>query len=405
MKKILSISLFLLLFNILAFSQTSLVLPKKFLEEITFEQNSGLIFLKVNINQSQKTYKFLLDTGAPTAISQHVFQDIQANIQDTIIINSANNYQDSVKVINVKNMKIGELQFQNIKTLVTSFNRGSWLRCLNFDGVIGANLMSLAIWQFDWEQQKIRITDKIKKLDKFNKNQYTNIKLWGWQKSPLLQIGINQNEIVETILFDTGFNGFFQWSKNTFQLAKDSSVIKESDILKGEGRKSEDFLGKDSIQKRYTVKLANLRLAQEEFRDVIADVGNNKGSLLGSNLLKYYITTIDFKKQRFYISKEKEIKEKSKLRNFGFHTHINKKTDIYISFLYTNSLAKKRGLSLGNKILQIENLNLRDISPEKSCETYTKMRKILGEKEEIKITFLNNLEEKTITLYKTTFFD
>lgn len=403
MKKILIFIYFFWMLPLITFAQNPQVLPKKFLEEISFEQNSGLMFIKVQIPPSKKVYKFLLDTGAPTTIAETVFQEIQAEIQDTILINSANNFQDSVKVVNLTNVKIGELNFQHIKTLVTNFERGTWLKCLDFDGVIGANLMSLAVWQFDWENRKIGITDKIKKLKKFNKKQYTGIKLWGWQKSPLIRIGIKQNEILETILFDTGFNGFFQWSKNTFQLAKDSAIITTKDILEGEGRRTEDFMGKDSIQKRYTVKLPDLRLAQEEFREVIADVSSGKASLLGSNLLRYFVVTLDFKKQRFYIFKEKEIKQAGNFKNFGFHTHINSKNEIYVSYLYQNSLAKEK-LSLGDKLLQIEYLDLRSILAENACRTYAQMRKILREKDEIQIILLRDSQEKKIILYKNTFF-
>jgi predicted aspartyl protease len=79
------------------------------------------IVIPVEINN--KTYHFLLDTGAPNVISKSLFNEIKTTTIDKISINDANNLKDSLEAVTIKELKIGSLAFENSVGMFGSANK------------------------------------------------------------------------------------------------------------------------------------------------------------------------------------------------------------------------------------------------------------------------------------------
>lgn len=180
---------------------------------IPFENVNGKIILSVKVKN--KTCRFILDTGAPTSISSKLFDELNPPMITKIPISDANNKIDSLSVVRLYDIKIGDVNFTNIPTLVIKDN--IIFECFQIDGFIGSNLLRNSIVQIDDKNKNVIITSDAKKL-KLDKKHSSDLILDN-QSSPIITIYLkNKKKAKEQLLLDLGMNGFYDLALNNFNL-------------------------------------------------------------------------------------------------------------------------------------------------------------------------------------------
>ena len=170
----------------LAFDQGK-INQKNYYEVISFELVNDKIILPVVINN--KTFKFLLDTGAPNVISKTVLAEINVQKTKKINVSDANNQSDEMEMVAIESMKLGNLSFENNVALVSDLDNHFILKCFKMDGFIGSNLFRNSVLKISLKDKKIIITDNIKNLQTTAKA--SKLLLVGEQKSPYVQINFS----------------------------------------------------------------------------------------------------------------------------------------------------------------------------------------------------------------------
>lgn len=115
---------------------------KNYYEEIPFEYYNGEIIIEVEI--SAKKYHFVFDTGADlTQIDDDLLHQIAYKSNKvTNTITDANNTKKKSEYITVENIQIGTINFAQTGAFVADLSHFSEMfGCLEFDGIIGSNLM------------------------------------------------------------------------------------------------------------------------------------------------------------------------------------------------------------------------------------------------------------------------
>ena len=198
------------------FNQGS-VNSKEYFEVIQYEFVLGKIVIPVTINQ--KTYKLILDTGAPNIFSNTVLKENNLIVGDSINISDANNLNEAMKSAMVPQLKIGNLTFENQAGLVYNFENHILLKCYGIDGIIGSNLFRKSILNINSQNQSITITNKIKQMKIENKPM--KMVLVNNQLSPYIElkfIGKNKKKASDMVLVDTGMDGLYDMSKRSFTI-------------------------------------------------------------------------------------------------------------------------------------------------------------------------------------------
>ena len=158
--------------------------PKgKFRTEIPFEIHNKLIVIKVKLDDSDKEYEFMVDTGAPVSvIYKDAFETAKA---DTVMVyNVSDSRGNSAKSVYVLlDMTLGNSKFKDIFTVYAA-EPSEFVRCIALDGIIGADLMQTANWEIDMENKKIILTDF--KSGRPNLEGYQRIK--GAKRSPSMRM-------------------------------------------------------------------------------------------------------------------------------------------------------------------------------------------------------------------------
>ena len=172
---------------------------KEFKKEIPFVSSDEFILIKVEIEGKQ--YNFILDTGALNVVSEELAKELDIETISKSNGISSTGKPNEIKLAKLPNVKIGGIDFNNTATAIIDFKKQ--FPCLKIDGLIGSNLMKLAVWEVNNENKKIIITNSI---DKTNVKEYQKIINFttNVQANPFFELNFG-NQKIKTLM-DLGHN-------------------------------------------------------------------------------------------------------------------------------------------------------------------------------------------------------
>ena len=158
---------------------------KNYFDKIIFEFVKEKVLVPVKIEG--KTYRFILDTGAPNVISKEIYDLVKPKLIKSIPISDANDVEKTMDVVLLEKLEIGSITFEQTATLVYDLNSNPIFECSGADGFIGSNMLRNSIIQIDNNQKILVITDNIKNLSvetkessrKFNSQKHKVHLLYG----------------------------------------------------------------------------------------------------------------------------------------------------------------------------------------------------------------------------------
>ncbi|WP_396149224.1 retropepsin-like aspartic protease [Flavobacterium sp.] len=354
----LNISILFLFVSSLLFSQKiafdqGKINQKNYYEEINFELVNDKIMLPVVINN--KTFTFLLDTGAPNVISKTVLAEINVENSKKINVSDANNQSDEMEMVAIESMKLGNLSFDNTVALVSDLDNHFILKCFKMDGFIGSNLLRNSVIKISLKDKKIIITDDIKNLQTTAKP--SKLLLVGEQKSPYVQINFSNNKkkkITEQALLDTGMDGFYEMSNRAFGILSKENVWEE--LSRSTGSSSIGLFGTAPLKEQILFKAPFLKLNDTTFENLITNTTDDNNSRIGLDLLKHGDIIIDFKKKKFYFEAIENIILDKKPPIYSATIIDNKYS---VGFVWDVTLRDK--MNYGDEIIRVDSFVLEEM--------------------------------------------
>ncbi len=356
--------LFLILFGcffITTFAQSKSLKKGKvkasnYFEELSFEFEKNKIIIPVEIKG--KTYRFLLDTGAPNIISKEVLEAVQPKRIVTLSTSDANNMKQDLDIVALESIKLGAVEFQNFSALVYDLNGSDIFKCFGIDGFIGSNMLRYSIIQINAAQKTLILTDKIGRLG-LDKKQSEKIKLVGDQKSPYVWINVKGKETgKELVLIDTGMGSLYDLSEDNYNIFKTKNIYNV--IGTSDGASSVSLFGEVPIDSQIRVHLPKLVINNFEINNAITHTTKGNHSRMGAELLNYGIMTIDYKNKRFYFNSYNESLDLD--GDFGF-TQTLKNKKLVIGYVWDQDLKTK--IHYGDEILEV---NGKEIKTSNFCD-------------------------------------
>ncbi|RAR48425.1 retropepsin-like aspartic protease [Flavobacterium lacus] len=354
----LNISLLFLFVSSLLFSQKlafdqGKINQKKYYEEISFELVNDKIILPVVINN--KTFKFLLDTGAPNVISKTVLAEINVQNSRKINVSDANNQSDEMEMVTIESMKLGNLTFDNNAALVSDLDNHFILKCFKMDGFIGSNLLRNSVIKISLKDKKIIITDHIKNLQ--TKAKPSKLKLISEQKSPYVKIyfsNSNKDRVSEEVLIDTGMDGFYEMSNRAYSIFSNENILEE--MARSTGSSSIGLFGAAPEKEQILLKAPFLKLNETTFENLITNTTDDNNSRIGLDVLKHGDIIIDFKKKKFYFEAVENVVWDKKPPVYSATIIDNKYA---VGFVWDATFRDK--LSYGDEIIRVDSFVLKEM--------------------------------------------
>lgn len=370
---------------------------KNFVETISVETRLNLMFTEVEI-EGQK-YRFLIDTGAPFSISPELAEKINFNLRGTDTMRSSNSKRGVHKWGIVKNIKIGSVGFSRITAFVIDFRKSKVLACLDFDGIIGSNLMNTCIWQFHHDERKVIFSDMLSKLS-YTSSSPQGIRKVGKQKAPYVVCKVN-NGSETSVLFDTGSGDFFDLKYSTYYSAKKAGKVDENiEVVTGRGLGSSGIYGAVDTTK-FMIKLPKLTIAGEEMEGVVTDMSITSKTKVGIRFAKGRILTFDFPESQLYIHELPSKNVEKEFKTFGFGLH-PKKDVIIIGSIWEESSAEEYNLPKYAEVIKLDNMNFTQ--QEDNCKLTFGSSEIMRDKDIVNITVEIDGNQKEFKLEKRDLF-
>ena len=190
---------------------------------LPFEIKDGFIIVKVEIEN--KNYNFILDTGTPTLVSKKLAETLNLKVTDSVKASDVFNKKQSNEYSRIEKIRIGTIDFVGTVALINDFNSIPMWSSLDIDGFFGSNLMQHAIWDIDFNQNQITITDNESKLNLPEKIIENKIFI-GYDRTPAIGCKIN-GEKIWNFTVDFGFSGDIVIPFSEFEKQKEGGQISD----------------------------------------------------------------------------------------------------------------------------------------------------------------------------------
>jgi C-terminal processing protease CtpA/Prc len=134
---------------------------------------------------------------------------------------------------------------------------------------------------------------------------------------------------------------------------------------------------------------------QSELKNKVAySSKSNNYNLLGSELTKFFIVTLNFRDKELILTPYADVE--NSFETFGFNINLDS-NKIYVSKLFNNLNAQKSGLELNDEIININNKELSDFS---ICDRYFNVNRILKTEKEIFLRVKRGEDQKEFRIAK-----
>jgi predicted aspartyl protease len=350
MKKLLTTFL-ILLFATSIFAQKlnhGEIKQKHYFQEIPYQKIETWIMVPVTING--KVYKFIVDTGAPLAISDKLYKELNLQIIRQINTNDAAGENKKMRYVVLPEIDLQGITFLNTSGIVLHEN-SKWAECFEIDGIIGSNMLRNSIVQLDEQKNHIIITNDIKRVSLQN-SECQKMKL-SLGSNPYFKITLQKGaqKTVQNVLFDSGDGG------NFFALSMHRLRDYVVDII----AESEGFeWGAHEVfkkQKHLLLNIPEFVVNRLSFNDVIVTTTQSDHSRIGVKFLQYGKTTLDYKKKRFYFEPFENINTDKLYElpwGIGFTMQNDKKV---VGIVWDKALESQ--LNVGDEVLSMNGMDLQ----------------------------------------------
>ena len=357
--------------------------------EIPFTETIKEIHTKATLKDDE--YDFMLDTGAPTFISSELQEKYHFPSVYKGKTEDATGNKVKTEVVIIDTIKFGKFIFTDIPAVVIDM-KVSPIECLNLPANIGSNILRQLYVQFDIADHYVALTDNktlFKKPAPITLPMHFNV-----QSDVYFPVKLNNN-IIDTIHFDSGDGQFYSCSKRTMDkyiAAYPDQIIRSGygTIFMGIGGAGESF-------PQYVVKPQCIKVDNSLISGAALTIAGNDRSRMGRDLLNYGTLQLNYPDSSYAFEGYSSPLVTPHF-DFGFHAVMDE-DDIIVGCVWKNTLAEQQGLQVGDKLLKVDDL---DFTKATKCEVENATRNINHvEKNTITITFRHKKQKpQTITLEK-----
>ena len=307
----------------------------------------------INVTIDSKALLFLYDTGSPISlISDEIAKN--DNVLMQIPLKDGLGKEKKGDVI-IKNLLINEVSFNNIAFATMDFKELNKKSCLKIDGILGANAIKLCNWKINPLEQTISFSNtpfnnKDSKI--FNVEYYKGL-------VPIVNVSINNKNVWASV--DTGFDKCFKLN--------DSFFLNNNKVVEGHGNYF-NTINDESEQKIKKTITDTIKIVNISFSNLKTLVLNDKSSI-GMGFLKKYIILLNNTEKKICLSEITSSSSQKFDLEYSIKVSVNKKNQLFVSFLWENEETKSQNIKIGDIILSLNGINCENISEETFCKIKT----------------------------------
>jgi predicted aspartyl protease len=269
---------------------------KDYVQTVPFEWRKDLIVVSVYLNEDTVAREFIFDTGAfNSKVESQLANSLDLEVVAQKENSTAQGISRTIDVVRIDSMRLGETSIYNLGAGKVKYDKTSASPCVASSGIIGANLIKLAHWKIDYENQLLHFSDKPFEVEEGSfVLHFDRPLLSGVPKVDLELDGIT----VENIIFDVGYNGGLVLP---ISIANHFEDI-ESTIILDKATSGIYGTNTDSLLvKVMTVGTGGLNT------EMPVEFSSLNKALLGNEFLKHFDVIINYDSEEIFLTQQKKV--------------------------------------------------------------------------------------------------
>ena len=343
------------------------LVSKNFYDEIPFSDKLGYFTIQVKIDTG--SYVYIFDTGGYNTVTSKIMENANLPSLMEVEVGSSNKIKSKIKLSKIPLLQIGKAQFENVGVFNFDFSSSPVINCYTDGGLIGKSVIGEGVWQIDYKKSVIRLSDNILNMPNLDNSEKIKIEL-DKTLNPFLKIMINGKQ--EKFMLDFGYGGLLSLTEKTASSLKPKNIL----TIEGEGVISANGVVRENT---YVTLLESIIIGKSDLKNKVAYYSkSNNYNVIGSELAKYFIVTLNFKDRELILTPYDEVE--SSYETFGFNINLDS-SKIYVSKLFKELNAQKEGLLLFDEVIAVNGKQLNNLAA--LCDRYFYVNNILRTEKEI----------------------
>jgi len=354
------------------------LVSKNFYDEIPFSDKLGYYTIQVKIDTG--SYEYIFDTGGYNTVTSKIMENAKLPSLMEVEVGSSNKIKSKIKLSKIPLLQIGKAQFENVGVFNFDFSSSPVINCYTDGGLIGKSVIGEGVWQIDYKKSVIRLSDNILNMPNLYNSEKIKIEL-DKTLNPFLKIMINGKQ--KKFMLDFGYGGLLSLTEKTASSLKPKNIL----TIEGEGVISANGVVRENT---YVTLLESIIIGKSDLKNKVAYYSkSNNYNVIGSELAKYFIVTLNFKDRELILTPYDEVE--SSYETFGFNINLDS-SKIYVSKLFKELNAQKEGLLLFDEIIAVNGKQLNNLAA--LCDRYFYVNNILRTEKEILLKIKRGSEDK-----------
>jgi hypothetical protein len=309
--------------------------------ELPLEVLAGKLFVEMEVGGTPR--RFVFDTGSPSMLSADLAAELKLEVVDRRQGRDAHGAIVETDIAQL-DMTLGGVTFHKVPVFVAEFPKTA--RCL-FDGVLGSEMLPLCAWQIDLADAELRCSTDLAELAHIDKASTQKLYDFGYPHTPIMDVRFAR-KAVSKAMFDTGSSELFSISAADHSGAERNGGV--AGTVKGTGSPGGSLGGVAPVGEQRLIELKALSVGEMQLGSVMAPLRALSPSLIGSELLEYFVVTLDSRSSTAYFERYRP--EPVARSSFGFGLDFEGPKP-RISLVWEDSPAATAGMQIGQVVATI----------------------------------------------------
>lgn len=269
---------------------------------IPIELYSDFIVVPTTINGI--TYNFILDTGAPTCISEDLFKKLKLEVKDSIKGIDFYGNQKWVKQTIISSLQVNDFEINDRTVSIIKVLQPFKHKKMVIDGYLGSDAFINLILKIDTKNKKLKVSKSDFNME-HGKTFSVKFNTFGTQNTPLLLTSYSDGTYKDTAMFDTGSSRLYQIKMDSYNKLISNNSIKKKNIIgtvASQDNYSSGLFGKhNDTAINYFAKIDSVSIGKLVMHGFpVLTSSKIHYSIIGAQFLEYGIVTFNFKNKVFF---------------------------------------------------------------------------------------------------------
>ncbi len=342
-------------FKAMQLVDSGVVVPSDYVESVVpFTLEGHPILIKARLNNSQKEYSFIFDTGALTMIKQEVAKELDLPKGIEVEANDTGGKSKTIDLVKLDNIIVGNMVVQDCAVGVSDF---SGMFSPNIAGILGSNFFRHFKVIIDYRNKNLTFSRE----NKQTAAQYpetivpfeSDIKM-GF--APVIECEVD-GALKGTAVIDTGFPGIvalpLSMIKKTISFKKGNAITAQGSMMGGMfGLADED----------YALRIHDFKVGNVKLKNIPAISHSSKAGhlLLGNKFLDKFLVTLNYPAEEMILTPYGTPFE-TNIPSYGLALAKDDQKTL-VSGIWNNSSASRSGIKLGNEVVKINSIDAKALT-------------------------------------------